>query len=105
MDQLVFTVARKLLRVAEEQPIAVLKLPGFHDCPLAGDYGVTNCPLGFDHRGVPTEVQPWMRGVSEDENWRDKWAEILAHCQRCQGKPEPSREQSGTLCKILDLLT
>jgi hypothetical protein len=45
MDEVIMTAARKLLHIGEKEPIIVLKSPSFHGCPLAGDQGVTNCPL------------------------------------------------------------
>ena len=104
MDKTTMTVAKKLLKVEEEEPITVLKLQGFHDCPLADDQGIVNCPLGFEHIGVPTELQPWMRGACEDESWRERWREILACCQKCRGNPKPTSEEAEVLSNVYEIL-
>lgn len=104
MDKTTMTVAKKLLKVGEDEPITVLKLQGFHDCPLADDRGVVNCPLGFEHVGVPTELQPWMQGTCEDESGRDQWRQILAYCQQCQGNPKLSSQQAQAWSNIYEIL-
>lgn len=95
---------RELFDIPEGEAIIVLKSPGFHGCPLAGDGGVTNCPQGFDFRGIPAGLEPWMRGLCQDGSWQQKWAEILACCQQCRGNPKPSSQQEQAWFRALDLL-
>ncbi len=95
---------RELFGIPAGEPIVILKSPGLLSCPVAGERGVTNCPLGFEHRGVPSELEPWMRGQCEDDTWREKWGEILAQCQQCKGQPRTSDQQVEAWTRALNLL-
>lgn len=105
MDKVVEKAIRKSLHIPEEELLTLWRIPGYRDCPLGDpEMGVTNCPMGFENVGVPTELQPWMRGACEDESWQDRWREILAFCQHCQGNPKPTSQEIQTWSKICGIL-
>ena len=105
MDKAVELVVRKVASIPLRQPVTLLKFPGFGSCPLAGEEGITNCPLGFgEKRKPPTEPQPWMKGLCEDDSWRERWKQILEVCQKCQGKPQPRPEEVQPYSKTFEFL-
>ena len=105
MDKATELVARKVANICRREPITLLKFPGMHSCPLAGEEGTTNCPLGFgEKRKPPAEPQPWMKGLCEDNSWRERWEQILEVCQKCQGKPQPRPEEVQPYSKTFEFL-
>lgn len=105
MDKAVELVVRKVANIPRRQPVTLLKFPGSGNCPLAGEEGITNCPLGFgERRKLPTEPQPWMKGLCEDDSWRERWKQILEVCQKCQGKLEPRPEEAQPYSRTFELL-
>ena len=105
MDREMELLVRKVANMSETRPVTLLKFPGFGSCPLAGEEGITNCPLGFgEKRKPPTELQPWMKGLCEDDSWRERWKQILEVCQKCQGKPQPRPEEVQPYSKTFEFL-
>lgn len=105
MDKEMELLVRKVANVVGTEPVTLLKFPGFGNCPLAGEGGITNCPLGFGQkRKPPTEPQPWMEGLCEDGTWRDRWKQIFEVCQECQGKPQPRPEEIQPYSESFGLL-
>ena len=91
-------ILRNTFRIPDSDMLTIWSMPGWLGCPLANpEHRATNCSLGFDHSGVPDELQPWMRGV-------ERWTEIMKICKRCQGIPKPSdgeKEQLDGIRKSL----
>jgi hypothetical protein len=101
----------KLIREAlklPEEPLTILKFAGIQSCPLdsSGDpQGIANCPIGFDHREkLPSEPEPWMRGLCEDDTWREKWRQILAYCQQCKRRPLAMPEEAQHYGSCFEIL-
>lgn len=106
MDKVMQNVVRQVSHAAEDEPVILLRLPGTRSCPLGGDQGIINCPLGFgEKRKPPSELQPWMRGRCENESWRQRWSQILAHCQQCQGKPQATPDELSSLLSVYEILS
>ena len=106
MDKAIKSVVRKVAHIPKNEPVTLLRLPGTHSCPLAGEEGTTNCPLGFSEtRKPPSDAQPWMRGTCENDTWRDRWREILASCQHCRGNPKLTPRETQTWSEICEILT
>jgi hypothetical protein len=99
MDTGMEELMRRVLGVPEGQTVIVWEFPGIRGCPLAfhQEEGLANCPLGFDHQGVPHQLEPWMMDLCEDESSKQRWKQILAHCQLCQGKARPSSDEGQGL--------
>ena len=105
MNKAVESLVREIANIPEREPITLLKFPGLYSCPLAGEKGTTNCPLGFgEKRKPPTEPQPWMKGLCEDDSWRERWKQILEVCQKCQGIPQPRPEEVQPYSKTFEFL-
>jgi len=96
---------RKIFSKADGDVLTIWNMPGWRSCPLAiGDDTPVDCPLGFDHKGVPDDLIPGMRENDKDGSKEDFWRGILKHCRQCQGKPEPSdaeKEQIDLIRKSL----
>ena len=85
---------RKAFHMEDAKVLRIWSFTGPSGCPVViVDIGVEGCPLGFEHSGVPKEVQPWMRAYCKDENWESRWEEILKRCMQCQAKPRPSKKE------------
>ena len=105
MEKATDQVIRDMFHIPEAEVLTIWSLPGWHGCPLASpERGISNCPLGFEYRGVPSEPQPWMKGLCEDDSWRDRWEDILRKCHQCLGKPRPSQDEKGRLVEMRKLL-
>jgi len=105
MDEVTGKAIRKSLHIPEEELLTIWRFPGYRDCPLGDpEMGVTNCPQGFDHAGVPTELQLWMRGVCEDESWRDIWEQILLYCRQCQENLRLSSQEAQKWSSVYEIL-
>ena len=96
---------RKMFNKSDSDVLTIWSMPGWRSCPLVkGDNVPVNCPLGFDHSGVPDDLRPWMRGDDKDGSKEEFWRGILSQCKRCQGKPAPSdgeKEQLDLIRKSL----
>ena len=105
MDETTGKAIRKSLHIPEGELLTIWRLPGYRDCPLGDpEMGVTNCPQGFDHAGVPTEVQLWMRGKCEDEKWRDVWGSLLVQCRQCQGDLKTAFRQTKVWSSVYEII-
>ena len=105
MHEQIELMVRKVGSVPRRQPVTLLKFPGFSGCPLAGEEGITNCPLGFgEKRKPPAEPRPWMKGLCEDDSWQERWKQILEVCQKCQGRPQPRSEEVQPYSESFGLL-
>ena len=100
-------LVRYILGVPEGQTVVLWEFPGIIGCPLAfhqEEQGLANCPLGFDREETPSQPEPWMKCRCEDESWKQRWTQILAQCQICQGKPRLSSDEAKRLGRIQELL-
>ncbi len=105
MDKAVEKAIRDVVHMPEGEVLRVWSLPGIVDCPLAQQgREVANCPLGFDHRAVPSQPEPWMRGLCEDDSWKQRWRQILTQCELCRGEPRLSDDEAQRLQGIQESL-
>lgn len=98
MDKAVEKVIRNTFYIPEGELITVWRLPGWRECPLGDpELGVTNCPMGFDTgRWLPSNPPSWMRDKLGEE--------ALSHCQRCQGEPRLTPEETQIWAKSFKIL-
>lgn len=99
MDKSTEKVIRDTFHIPDGELLTVWKLPGWRGCPLGDpDEGVTNCPLGFDTAKWSSNNPPsWMRERLSKQ--------VLAHCQHCQGQPQPTPEEAQISTKIFKVIT
>ncbi len=107
MDAVTGELMREVLNISEGETVTLWEFPGIQRCPVTfhqEKQGLANCPLGFDHRLVPSQPEPWMRGKCEDESWKDNWKQILEQCQLCRGKPRLSNDEAQRVQRVQESL-
>jgi hypothetical protein len=107
MDTDTGALMRSILGIPEGQTVSLWEFPGIKGCPLAfhqEEQGLANCPLGFERQEVPHQPEPWIRDLCEDETSEQRWRQILAKCELCQGKPRLSSDEVQRLQRIQELL-
>ncbi|MFC1979137.1 hypothetical protein ACFLVP_04025 [Chloroflexota bacterium] len=96
---------RNMFNTPNDGVLTIWNIPGWRSCPLpTGENAPVNCPLGFDHSGVPDKPEPWMRWDDDDGSEKAFWLEILTRCRDCRGIPAPSddeRMEINGICRSL----
>ncbi|MFC1951218.1 hypothetical protein ACFLXN_02275 [Chloroflexota bacterium] len=92
---------RKMFNKSDSDVLTIWSMPGWRSCPLAkGDNVSVNCPLGFDHSGVPDDLMPWMKRNDKDGSKEEFWRNLLSQCRQCKGRTAPSDAEKEQLDAI-----